>query len=180
MTALPGGRVSEETPVSLADGSEHSLDPRSITVHRISRSIGGAFLAIPNLIALVIFGFVGPLGPLGMLGLFGAWVLLCVLLAAAAIWWPPLAYRHTSYKLCDRDMVIRRGVIWRSVHSLPRNRVQHTDVSQGPIDRAFELATLTIYTAGTEHASVELAGLEHGVATRIRDYLIEGGAGDAV
>ena len=64
--------------------------------------------------------------------------------------------------------------------NVPRSRVQHTDVSQGPIARRFGLGKLAIYTAGTEHAMVELAGLEHGRAMRIREHLLPAEAGDAV
>ncbi len=58
--------------------------------------------------------------------------------------------------------------------------MQHTDVSQGPIERLFELSTLIIYTAGTEHASISLGGLARETAFLIRDHLIEGGVDDAV
>ena len=65
--------------------------------------------------------------------------------------------------------------MWRQVTSVPRSRVQHIDVAQGPLIRRFELAQLIIHTAGTEHATVELNGLAHDVALRLRDFLIRGG-----
>ena len=43
---------------------------------------------------------------------------------------------------------------------MPRSRVQHIDVSQGPIVCFNDPATPEIYTAGTDHAKVELEGLE--------------------
>ncbi len=63
---------------------------------------------------------------------------------------------------------------------MPKSRVQHTDVSRGPIERGLGLATLIIHTAGTEQAAVSLSGLPHADAYRIRDFLIEGGEDDAV
>ena len=45
--------------------------------------------------------------------------------------------------------------------NVPRSRVQHTDVSQGPLERNHGLGTLVVYTAGTDHAKVELGGLDH-------------------
>ena len=63
---------------------------------------------------------------------------------------------------------------------MPRSRVQHIDVSQGPIERRYGLGTLVIYTAGTDHAKVVLSGLEHGRALRIREHLLPSEAGDAV
>ncbi len=63
---------------------------------------------------------------------------------------------------------------------MPRSRVQHTDVSQGPLERSHGLGTLVIYTAGTEHARVELGGLDHGTALLIRDHLLPREENDAV
>ena len=89
-------------------------------------------------------------------------------------------YRHTSYRVDDQGIEIRRGVYWRVVINVPRSRVQHIDVSQGPLDRRYGLGTLVVYTAGTDHAKVELGGLEHGRALRIREHLLPSGADDAV
>ncbi len=94
--------------------------------------------------------------------------------------WPVRNYRHTSYRIDELGIEIRRGVYWRVVINLPRSRVQHIDVSQRPIDRRYGLGTLVLYTAGTDHAKVELAGLEHGRALRIREHLLPPGADDAV
>ena len=71
-------------------------------------------------------------------------------------------------------------MIWRSVVSVPQTRVQHTDVSQGPLERALGLATLIIHTAGTQNASVSLGGLRREDAQRIRDYLVDVDERDAV
>ena len=72
----------------------------------------------------------------------------------------------------DRSLQIRRGVFWRERITVPRNRIQHTDVSQGPLERQFGLATLLVHTAGTEFARVSLPGLENGRALAIRDHLM--------
>jgi hypothetical protein len=45
-------------------------------------------------------------------------------------------------------------------------------VSQGPLERKFELGTLTIHTAGTENASVAIDGLAHVTAIELRDKLV--------
>jgi membrane protein YdbS with pleckstrin-like domain len=71
-------------------------------------------------------------------------------------------------------------VVWRRVINVPRSRVQHTDVSQGPIERGSDLGTLVIFTAGTHYARVHLSGLTHATALRIRDHLLPGGSDDAV
>ena len=46
-------------------------------------------------------------------------------------------------------------------------------VHQGPLQRRFGIAKLTVHTAGTEHSAVELSGLNFATAQRLRDALIE-------
>ncbi len=110
----------------------------------------------------------------------GAASLVYAALVAWSLYWPGVRYRHASYRVAERGLWIRRGVLWRSEISVPKSRVQHTDVSQGPLQRRFDLATLVLHTAGTQHAAVALGGLSHSAALAIRDYLIEGGTDDAV
>lgn len=85
---------------------------------------------------------------------------------------PAIAYRHTRYRLSDMGFEIRRGILWRSSIIVPHNRVQHTDVAQGPLQRSFDLGKLIIYTAGTQNASVELNGLAFQTASQLRDALV--------
>jgi membrane protein YdbS with pleckstrin-like domain len=102
-------------------------------------------------------------------------------LAAAAIgliaWWgwryQHLEHARTSFVISLAGCEIRRGVVWRRIITVPLSRIQHTDVTQGPLQRAYGLATLTLYTAGTEHAKVDLNGLAFDTAMNIRQYLFE-------
>jgi len=171
-----------DNPLSpgIADGTERRLDRRSIAAERLRGSITVAVFCGLALVAIVVLALAAPLGRLGPLFLALAWFALCGGLVSFALLWPPVRYRYTSYRVSDEGVRIRRGVIWRLAISVPRSRVQHTDVSQGPIERAFDLATLIIYTAGTQHASVHLSGLAHETALAIRDHLIGGDDDDAV
>jgi len=85
--------------------------------------------------------------------------------------WPPREYAHTRYRLDQDGLQIARGIYWRSVTHVPRTRVQHTDVSQGPIERKYGLGTLIVYTAGTDHARIALPGLAFDTAVALRDEL---------
>lgn len=158
-------------PPSIVDGEEHAVDPRSVKVARIigiptilliamlplvSITIGWALGGIPNIVYLPLLG-----GLLSILG-FSLWF---------TVMWTGAHHRHLRYRVDESGLRIRRGVFWRKVILIPTSRVQHTDVSQGPVQRSFELATLTVHTAGTEGASISLAGLEHATATRLCDHL---------
>jgi membrane protein YdbS with pleckstrin-like domain len=65
---------------------------------------------------------------------------------------------------------------------VPRSRIQHTDVGQGPIEGRLGLAHLTVYTAGTHQASTTLAGIRYERALAIRKELTlgSGDEGDGV
>jgi uncharacterized protein len=93
-----------------------------------------------------------------------------------AFWgWRYQHYEHarTSFVISGAGCEIRRGVLWRRIITVPLSRIQHTDVTQGPLQRAYGLATLTLYTAGTEHAKIDLNGLAFDTAMNIRQYLFE-------
>jgi len=171
--------VSE--PNDVADGQDHSLDPRVIPLQRITGGLFTAALSLASAVALGIVLMVGDDVPGSVRALLPmVWLVLVALGAWQANRWPAIHYRYTSYRVDEQGIEIRRGVYWRVVINVPRSRVQHIDVSQGPIDRRYGLGTLVIYTAGTDHSKVELEGLEHGRALRIREHLLPSGAGDAV
>lgn len=163
------------------DGVEHALDPRSITVHRIGGWIFAAVVSVGLGWGLAMAAIFSPMPLwLRLLLVGGLWPAVSAGLGWLAHQWPVIEHRHASYRVDDQGIEIRRGVVWRSVTSVPRNRVQHTDVSQGPLERSFGLGTLVVFTAGTEHAKVTLAGLDHAKALRIRDHLLASEGADAV
>ena len=150
-------------------------------MQRVTGGLTAAAIALGSLVALAIVMLVADNLAGWQRVLMGlAWLILAVLGATFVDRWPVRSYHHTSYRIDDLGIEIRRGVYWRVVINLPRSRVQHIDVSQGPIDRRYGLGTLVLYTAGTDHAKVALGGLEHGRALRIRAHLLPPGADDAV
>ena len=167
----------DPAPPSVADGVLRQLDPDTIRVDRTSSWIVTAVVGVFLLLQLIVNLFGGPwriaIGLLLAIGIGGfmAWM---------SHRWPEISYRHTFYRVDPDGIEIRRGVFWRRTINVPRSRVQHTDVSQGPLQRKYDLGTLVIYTAGTDHAKVELSGLSHARALRIRDHLLPSGGDDAV
>jgi membrane protein YdbS with pleckstrin-like domain len=177
---LPPAAPPPQRAPAIDDGIERPLDPRVIACDRVSWAILLAFVLPLLLGAAVIAAVVGGIPPL-VRALVAA---LLVVVASGLAWlgWivPELRHRYARYRV-DRDGIhVRRGVWWRSQVHVPRNRIQHTDVSQGPLERNYGLGTLHVYTAGTQNAEVRLNGLEHGHALAIRDHLMTAVADDAV
>ncbi|GAA4360203.1 PH domain-containing protein [Kangiella marina] len=147
------------------------LHPDSIKASRISHGIFAAILMIAG----------------GVVSFIAASWLLCGIIAAAVLFifllgfvWARKSYQYTWYWLTEEGLYIQRGVLWRRKTLVPRNRIQHTDVAQGPLQRKYKLAKLVVYTAGTRDASVPLDGLEFEVANDLREQLRQDGDDDAV
>jgi len=168
---------AEPDPEPIADGVLRQLDPNTIRVERTASWIFSAIVGLFLLIQLIVNLFGGPwriaLGLALTIGVGG-------FLAWPSHRWPEISYRHTFYRVDPQGIEIRRGVLWRRAIIVPKSRVQHTDVSQGPLQRRYALGTLVVYTAGTDHAKVELPGLSYARAMRIRDHLLPSGGDDAV
>ncbi|MFT5081352.1 MAG: membrane protein YdbS with pleckstrin-like domain [Bacteroidia bacterium] len=156
----------------LADGSTRTFPPAHVTVDRLSSMItGGIIGSIVSTIALMMI-FLGNLpASYKWTPLIPAGLLLCFL-AYRAFAWPQISHRHKSWSLSNLGIHLTQGVIWRSTTSVPRARVQHTDVGQGPLQRRFGIATLSIHTAGSDQAQVNLSGLNYDDAIAVRDFLI--------
>lgn len=82
---------------------------------------------------------------------------------------PARRYHARGYQISADRLRVVRGLLWRSDTVVPFSRVQHIDVHQGPLDRFFGIATLTLHTAGNHNASVALPGLGEPLAREMRE-----------
>ena len=143
--------------------AEH-VDPAVISVWRWAGAIAVFALAVAAAV---------PLFPLRPSLAFAAAFSVAILGSCVAWYWPPALYRHLTYRIDEFGLVIQEGVLWRSQTTLPRVRIQHSDVSQGPLQRRYGIATLKLYTAGSRYTKVELPGLSHDQALALRDSLLD-------
>ena len=94
---------------------------------------------------------------------------LLVLLLYPILVAPGRRYRAWGYAMDADELRIARGVWTRIETIVPLARVQHVDVSQGPIERTFGVCRLMLHTAGTMHSRVVLPGLARATAEALRD-----------
>lgn len=161
-------------------GEDCRLDPRVIPLQKAVGAIVAAVVTIGSIPGVISAWAANGGSAIELFGWGAAWMIANAAFAWHLQRWPAIEYRHASYRVDDQGIEIRRGVFWRTVTNVPRSRVQHTDVSQGPVERRYGLGTLVIYTAGTDHARVTLGGLAHGVAMEIREHLMPERGTDAV
>jgi membrane protein YdbS with pleckstrin-like domain len=78
--------------------------------------------------------------------------------------------RAWGYAERDEDLLVRHGLMVRRLSIVPYARMQFVDVTAGPLERAFGLATVTLHTAAA-HSDATVPGLEGPEAARLRDRL---------
>lgn len=89
-----------------------------------------------------------------------------------------IRFRHKGYALREHDVTFRDGLIWRKTTVLPFDRVQHAEVTQGPLQRRFNLATLKFFTAGGTSVDLKIDGLLADEAERLREVVLRRSTGN--
>lgn len=141
------------------------LHPRQLTILRIRAGIAAAILLAAVVVAELALLGENPL----RFGLASAGSAL--LLGLSAMLLPRRRYRSWGYEMGEDELHVQHGLWMRARTVVPFGRVQHIDVTQGPLERRFGLGTLVLHTAGTRHSAVHLPGLEHDEAGRMRDHI---------
>lgn len=130
-------------------------------------------LALPILVGVALYcagAFFGGPEALRIVGLvvvavFGLW----------GLWWiltTPRRTRALGYALESNHLMARRGIVFRSMSSMPYGRIQYVDVDSGPLERMCGVARLTVRTAGTTTGTMVLFGIPLNVAEELRADLV--------
>jgi membrane protein YdbS with pleckstrin-like domain len=92
-----------------------------------------------------------------------------VIAAILAIIVPYLRYRRWRYEIRERDVFLAKGALFLVVTLIPFDRIQFVETHQGPLDRAFSLTQLVIYTAAGKAGTIP--GLGASEAEGLREEL---------
>lgn len=140
------------------------VSPRLRTVRRLSSVITAVVAAVPAVVLAVV--------------LERWWILLLWLpfAATAAVSWVVIGRQVAALGYAERedDLLIRRGVAFRSLTVVPYGRMQFVDVQAGPVDRRFGIATVQLHTASAS-TDATIPGLPPEEADRLRDRLASRG-----
>lgn len=144
------------------------VSPRLATVRRIGLVIGWALVTS---VTVTLLGLVHLWA--GLVGLVVAFVLL-------AWMWLVVGRTVRSWGYAERadDLLVTRGVLRRQLVVVPYGRMQFVDVTAGPLDRRFGLATVQLHTAAAA-TDATIPGLVPAEAARLRDRLAARGEATA-
>jgi len=136
------------------------VSPRLITVELIGRMIWTGVLLAGLLIGWLLYGH----------RLWLAGMTAVVILAAWRSVITVRAVRAWGYAERDNDLLVRHGLLIRRLSIVPYARMQYVDVTAGPLERAFRLATVQLHTAAAA-SDARIPGLPPAEASRLRDRL---------
>ncbi len=171
---LPRQGTMDQTPVprpaAAADddgdyGALTKLHPNYSHALRVNATL----TAIPFLIGALVLEQAFRADALFPPGIIAGPVLLVALALVIRI--PATRYNARGYQISADRLRVVRGLMFRSDTVVPFGRVQHIDVHQGPLERFFGIATLTLHTAGNHNASVSLPGLGEELAREMREEI---------
>jgi membrane protein YdbS with pleckstrin-like domain len=136
------------------------VSPKLITVELIAR-ISFAVVVLIGLVAGYIFAE------------HWVWLLAMAVVVVIAAWRAIItvrAVRAWGYAERDNDLLVRHGLLVRRLSIVPYARMQYVDVTAGPLERAFGLATVQLHTAAAA-SDARVPGLPPAEAARLRDRL---------
>ena len=133
----------------------------------IVSAIGTLVLLLLAIANVIVFG------PLLLL-----WLLVMLLIR---VWWIPLYYDSISYAIEDDAVRGQSGVFWKRYVTVPFVKTTNIDITQGPLQRVYDIGTIHIQTAGAGgnqgiHAELRLVGIreletvKETIRERIRTY----------
>jgi membrane protein YdbS with pleckstrin-like domain len=141
------------------------LDPNLKRLQQLQ----GLLVVLAAAIPLAFISFVAGVPIVPMLAIWSAWAIAMVVVLT----WPAIALPRRGYVVRDKDILFRKGVIWRSVTAVPFNRIQHVETSSTPLDRKFGVATLQLFTAGGSGGDLKIDGLTAATAEQLRVFILQ-------
>jgi hypothetical protein len=138
----------------------HPVSPRLASARRLTMLL----VMVPLLLVAGV--------PLAMSGQAALAVLpVVVLLLTVWMWWL-IGRRVRSFGYAERadDLLVTSGIMFRRLVVVPYGRMQLVDITAGPIDRAFGVATVQLHTAAAT-TNATIPGLPPQEASGLRDRL---------
>lgn len=138
--------------------------------------------AIPSIIGLIVWVILALFVERVVFGLcLAGWLIVTLLI----LLWIPAFYKSLEYVIDSDSVKAKSGVFWRKNVTIPYTKVTNLDVTQGPLERMFDIGTIHVQTAGAggqEGAKAELKlvgmreldGLKDTIMEQIRGYTISG------
>jgi membrane protein YdbS with pleckstrin-like domain len=82
-----------------------------------------------------------------------------------------IEFKKRRYVVREKDISYKKGVLFRSITTVPFNRIQHVEIDEGPISRFLGLVSLSVFTAGDSSDDLKISGLLKEEAEQIKEFI---------
>ena len=147
--------------------------PVSAQLRRLRRTLlAGSTATALVVLAVVAWTFSFPGGVTALVG-------VALLVLAGLGWWViGRNVRAWAYAERDEDLYIKHGAMFRELIAVPYGRMQFVDITSGPLERAYGVATVRLHTA-SPRTGARIPGLPADEAAWLRDRLTDLGESQA-
>ena len=143
--------------------------PRLLTLRRVQVAV--VVVPLAAVVAVLLALGTAPWG-----AVLGGGIVLA--LGVVAEWIARRRVRAWRYAEREDDLLVQRGLLFSRLSVVPYGRMQFIDVTAGPFERSFGLATVRMHTAAAA-SDARIPGLSGAEAARLRDRLAELGEAQA-
>lgn len=103
---------------------------------------------------------------------FSIWMYLAIILVFFVIFSiKQIGFRRRKYLVRNKDISYKNGLFLMKTTTVPFNRIQHIEINQGPFSRFFDLAILSIFTAGNSSHDLKIRGIKISEAEKIKEFI---------
>jgi membrane protein YdbS with pleckstrin-like domain len=82
-----------------------------------------------------------------------------------------IEFKKRRYVVREKDISYKKGILFRSITTVPFNRIQHVEIDEGPISRFLGLVSLRVFTAGDSSDDLKISGLLKEEAEQIKEFI---------
>lgn len=148
-------------------GKEFGADPKLKKLYKtyLALAVAGGFLWWMIPVIAIAFSFDARIGIVTVMSSF----VPMLIVVAIILYWIPKFHSSIHYVLEDDEVIVTKGVWWKTKSIVPYNRITNVNIYQGPISRHVGLGKLSIQTAGFsgvsssghKTAEAEIFGIEN-------------------
>ena len=80
-------------------------------------------------------------------------------------------FKKRKYAVREKDVSYKKGLFFRSLTTVPFNRIQHVEIDEAPVSRFFNLVSLSVFTAGDSSDDLKISGLLKEEALQIKEFI---------
>ena len=126
----------------------------------------------PIWVCLIVLILVNPI-------VFGICTAAWVIFMVPFLIWIPAYFRSLEYTIATDIVKGQKGVFWKRFHTVPYHKITNVDITQGPLQRSYNVGTIHCQTAGAggqQGATAELKmegagdleGLKEAIMERVK------------